>query len=496
LTGATGFLGRYLLRELLAAGRPVLVLARDLPGHSAQERVDEITAFACETHGRSLPRPVVLCGDLALPDVGLDSIDRRLVAQRCRAIVHAAACVALRHADNGEPWKTNVGGTQRLLEFCESAGIGEFHHVSTAFVCGNRPGPAREDGPSSQPGFHNDYERSKWEAERRVRSGERLRATIYRPSVIVGDSLTGHTSSYHAFYRFLELGDRLAQPVGAARRTLALRLPFRGDEPRNLVPVDWVARAIATVVQRPSWHGRTYHLTSPEPVLARSIKEIAEELLGIDGVMLAGAQKPADPSPIEETFFEHLDEYWPYADGDPLFDRRNTEDALPDLPCPTIDRAFLTRLIRFGVADRWGRASRNRVKRRGRLDCASYVERFFPEAVARSSLAKLPIDVNFGLDVHDGGQWQVRLRAGQPVEVRRGSVAGAAIVYRTDGATFDAIVRGRLTPQEAFFERRIQISGDVERALKLAVLFGQFVVECPYRSSPVPEQRDVVGVPA
>jgi hypothetical protein len=156
----------------------------------------------------------------------------------------------------------------------------------------------------------------------------------------------------------------------------------------------------------------------------------------------------------------------------------------------------LTRLIRFALADRWGRASRKKVTRRSQLDCASYVERFFPEAVVRSSLWKLPIDVNFDLDVRGGGQWQVRLRAGQPVEVRRGSIAGAAIVYRTDAATFEAIVCGRQTPQEAFFERRIQISGDVERALKLALLFGQFVRECPYRAGPIPEGRDAVGVPA
>src|SRR6516165_5877667 len=201
LTGATGFLGRYLLRELLAAGRSVIVLARDLPGQSAQERLDEVVARACETLGRSVPRPVVLCGELVQPALGLDSVDRDWLGRRCRVVVHSAACVALRSADSGEPWKTNVEGTQRLLAFCQAFGIGELHHVSTAFVCGKRRDRAREDKPRGMPDFHNDYERSKWEAERRVRSAEGIRATIYRPSVIVGDSVTGHTTSYHGLYR-------------------------------------------------------------------------------------------------------------------------------------------------------------------------------------------------------------------------------------------------------------------------------------------------------
>ena len=56
------------------------------------------------------------------------------------------------------------------------------------------------------------------------------------------------------------------------------------------------------------------------------------------------------------------------------------------------------------------------------------------------------------------------------------------MVYRTDAPTFAAVVRGRETPQEAFFDRRIEVEGDVEKALKLAVLFGHFAREFPYES--------------
>ena len=102
LTGATGFLGRYLLRELLAAGRPVAVLARDARGRPARERVDELVAFGSESLGRALPQPVVLSGDLALPGLGLGAAERDWLARHCRTVLHCAACVTLRRTLDGE----------------------------------------------------------------------------------------------------------------------------------------------------------------------------------------------------------------------------------------------------------------------------------------------------------------------------------------------------------------------------------------------------------
>jgi thioester reductase-like protein len=497
LTGATGFLGRYLLRELLAAGPPVAVLARDSRNRTARQRVDELVAFGGGSLVRALPPPVVLCGDLGLPGLGLQAADRAWLEEHCRAVVHAAACVTLRGTPYGEPWRTNVEGTQRLLDVCRAARIAELHHVSTAFVCGKRQGEVREDELDAEQEFHNEYEQSKCEAERRVRSAAGVRATIYRPSVIVGDSVTGHTSSYHAFYRFLELGYRLAQPTADGRLCLPLRVPFRGDERRNLVPVDWVARVIAAVVARPGRHGRTYHLSNPELVPVRVVKEVAEAVLGVDGVCWGGRGEPREAGTRENTFLEHLDEYRPYLGDDPTFDCRNTQTAVPDLPCPRIDRDVLARLIRFAVADSWGRASRGKAPSRARHSCADYVERFFPESAGRSSLARVPLDVSLGLEVRGpgGGRWAVRLRPGEPPSVTPGPAAGSAVVYRTDGATFEAVVRGRQTPQQAFFEHRIEIVGDVERALKLAVLFGEFVRECPYPARPVAEKSDGMRVP-
>jgi thioester reductase-like protein len=475
LTGATGFLGRHLLRELLATGRRVAVLARARHG-SAEERVRALL-------GPRQNLPVVLGGDLLLPDLGLSVGDRNWLARRCGTVVHAAADVSLHPAPGRDPWATNADGTRRLLELCRTLGIADLHHISTAFVCGDGPGPIREDDLDRGQGFRNDYERSKFEAERLVRSAPGLRATVYRPSLIVGDSRTGETSSYHGFYRFLELGARLAGPATATggRRRLPLRLPFRGDERRNLVPVDWVARAVVRLLERPTWHGCTFHLTAHEAVSVRLLKEVAADVLGLDGVGWADAVAPDDPTETERAFLDRLREYWPYLDGDPEFDCRNARAVLPDLPPPAVDAALLRRLIAFAVADDWGRQPR-RPRRPEESPCARYVEHFFPECLPRSELARLPVEAVVGLEVSGtgGGRWSFRLAAGAVRDLRRGAVPGVEVCYRTDAVTFAAVVDGREAAHDAFLARRIEIDGDVEKGLKLAVLFGRFVAEFPW----------------
>jgi predicted lipid carrier protein YhbT len=81
------------------------------------------------------------------------------------------------------------------------------------------------------------------------------------------------------------------------------------------------------------------------------------------------------------------------------------------------------------------------------------------------------------------------------VTVQRGCLA-AEVVYRLDPATFAAVVAGRLDVQEAFLNRQIEIEGDLEKGLKLAVLFAQLVRECPYPPVAIREVNHAATVPA
>jgi thioester reductase-like protein/predicted lipid carrier protein YhbT len=493
LTGATGLLGRHLLKDLLLSGRRVAVLVRDSRQADAAERVRQVVAFWSNLLKRPLPTPLVVTGNLNVTGLGLGPTERQWLSYNCGAILHAAASLSYRENPDGEPLKTNVEGTQRLIQLSQALGISEWHHVSTAFVCGTRSDLIGE-GELDTPAFHNAYERSKSEAEQFLHDSRGLLATIYRPAVIVGDRATGYTSTYTGVYRFLELAALLAE---SGDGHVPVRLPMTGEERFNLVPVDWVSGAIVRMLERQRWHGRTFHLASTLPVTARRLVEVASEELGFEGIQFAGPGDLDKRSPLEERVMYALAEYWPYLNGNPRFDRSNTIEALPDFLPPVVDRAVLQRLIRFAVRDDWGRTGAGRRPRsRVRVSaCADYIERIFPQQARRSPLARaagLHLSVSFDIEGIGGGRWSCRWCRGELVYVRRGLDPDAEVTYRTDTATLAEIVEGKQSPQEAFMQRRVAFVGNMETALKLAVLFGEFLRENPY--SPGMEARDAAAL--
>jgi thioester reductase-like protein len=492
LTGATGLLGRWLLHDLLAQGHPVAVLVRDAEQGPAAERIAALVDSWSAEQQRTLPTPLVLAGELGPDGPALSAAERSWFGRHRPAVVHAAANLSFRETADGEPWRTNVVGTESLLLLCQDLGISEWHQVSTAFVCGRRAGLIPEEGIDDRPSFHNPYEESKFQAEQLLRRTADLRTTVYRPSLIVGDSRTGQTTTFNGLYRFLELGTRLA--AGAV--DLPLRLPLRGDEPWDLVPVDWVSQAIVELIGRPRWHGHTFHLVSRSPVSSRLVRDVAAEVLKIGGVEFAGPGGVENHTRLEQLFSDGIQEYWPYLGGAPQFVSENTRAALPELPPPCVDRSMLERLIRFAAASRWGRGPRQVAAARSSAEapwnCGQYIEQIFPNQARRSRLAReAGLDLTVGIDLRGpgGGQWSCKWRQGELVYAKSGLEKDATVTYHTDTATFDAVVRGRQTPQEAFFEQRISITGDLETALKLAVLFGQFLAEtrmaAPHRTEVV-----------
>ncbi len=494
LTGATGLLGRYLLRDLLARGRRVGVLVRDSGDKSAADRLAELVAFGSETLGRTLPRPVLLHGDLTAPGLGLGTAERRWLARQAESVVHSAAYVCYQPRPDGEPWQTNVHGTRRLLELCRSLGLNEVHHLSTAFVCGDRRGVVQEDELDCGGGGGNAYEQSKFAAEQMIRGFDGIRATIYRPSVVVGDSRTGYTSTYHHFYRFLELAVRLSSgPAGERgsrprRHRLPLRLPLTGEETQNLVPVDWVSQALVELLHRPRWHGRTYHLTARQSVRLQEIKAIIEDLLHLEGLQWVGRTGLTSPTSLEHLVQEQFRDYWSYLHRGLVFDCRNTREALPDLPPPPFDRDLVVRLLRFAREDGWGR-ERSRSGLTRTPDLGRYLEEILPGQIQQSTIASaLPRGLQFALDIRGpgGGQWACHC-GDRTLAVRQGPDPGAALTFRMDVPTFDSLLSGRQTAQKAFFDGRIEMDGDMEKALKLAMLIEQFLAQRP--EHPYSKQR-------
>ena len=375
LTGATGLLGQYLLRDLLLEGTAVAVLIRSQEQERAEDRLEQLMNYWEAELYRKLPRPVCLEGDLTHADLGLSPEARRWISKHCATVLHNAASLTFVGKDRSrDPWLTNLMGTANILELCRQTGVRQLHYMSTAYVCGKRPGSIFEAELEHTAGFRNDYEHSKFEAERLLRSASFLDSlTVYRPATIVGDSRTGYTTTYHGLYSYFQFAWILRQYASLqadGRWCIPLRLNVTGDEGRNLIPVDWVSAVTRYLVLNSKAHGQTYHLTPLEPVTARAIEEAMCSHFGYYGPTFVGPDGLArgDLNEVERRFYEHVDRYAPYWTKEPVFDCTNTRTAVPHLPCPRIDTPCLHRLMSFAIQDRWGKrrtphAARSRERR-------------------------------------------------------------------------------------------------------------------------------------
>lgn len=357
-TGATGLLGGYLLRDLSKAEKRLAVVVRKSRIESARGRIESIMARWERILGYALPRPVVLSGDITKPLLGFDEDAIEWVRQNCEDILHNAASLSFEETSDGEPFRSNVLGAQNTLDLCQQTGIRRFFHVSTAYVCGLRTGHIRENELDEGQQPANPYEASKIEAEKMVRGTSYLdHVTVFRPSIIIGDSVSGYTSTYHGFYAPLKSFYALTSYASDEfdSRDLMKTLGFSGSERKNFIPVDWVSSVMTHVICRPELHGQIYHLTPDEAI---SVAEVTDSMAR--SVAKYGQIKPkADLSlqglaSLGDQFQELLSAYRSYWRNDPVFDKSNTDRAAPHIKCPALSPALMDRLCRFAIQANFG----------------------------------------------------------------------------------------------------------------------------------------------
>jgi thioester reductase-like protein len=353
LTGGTGFLGEYLMAELLDRDHCVWAMYRN-----ESRKLDTIRFLGSMGLPRSADSLNWFKGEVLDADEqweewckqypGLDDVD---------TLLHSAAATRLHMDEFGEPLKTNLGSAKVLHKLVQRRPM-KCHLISTAYVCGMVEGERVMEINHPRGDFVNVYEESKWEAEQIWMN----QATLLRPSIIIGHSETARCTSFSGWYILVQaahLLDRLMREVPEEQRLgLGINVPAYPDATANIITVDYVAQAVVRIIENQENHNKIFHLTHPDPPTHQWTLDWITKRFRIGGLNFAGAGAPfTQPrNTIERMVWRQMQTILFHFSNNPLFDRTNTMGAVPHLDVPPITEDLANRLVEYAVEWDWGQS--------------------------------------------------------------------------------------------------------------------------------------------
>lgn len=250
VTGATGFIGRYLVQELVENREgPIHVLCR-AGSLGRMERL--IRQWGSD-------RVVPVIGDLSSPSLG---VDPAWVAEHRGDVEHFFHLAAIYDitADDATNDAMNIDGTRNALALAEDLQAGRFHQVSSVAAAGDYHGRFTEEMFDEGQPLPSPYHRTKFESEKIVREESSVPWRVYRPAIVVGSSADGAMDKIDGPYYLFPVIKRL-------RDALPSWLPMVGVDlgDTNVVPVDYVAKAMDHLAHVEGHDGEAFHLVNPEP---------------------------------------------------------------------------------------------------------------------------------------------------------------------------------------------------------------------------------------
>ncbi len=257
VTGATGFIGRNLVEQLLDRDGTIYVLVRE----GSRGRLEELLNRWGAEEGRIVP----VIGDLSQEKLGCEEVIDDLRGE-IDHFFHLAAIYDMT-ADAESQRVANVEGTREAVRLAEELDAKRFHMVSSIAAAGLYKGTFTEEMFDEAENVENHpYFQTKHESEAVVREECSVPWRVYRPGIVVGHSETGEMDKIDGPYYFFKLLQR-------ARNALPQWFPGVGIEGRkiNIVPVDYVARAMDHIAHIDGFDGQAFHLTDPKPLSAGQV---------------------------------------------------------------------------------------------------------------------------------------------------------------------------------------------------------------------------------
>lgn len=250
VTGATGFIGKRLVKKLLERkGAVVHFLIRK----ESADKVADLRSFWGVGPARAIP----VFGDLTAKKLGVAAEDVKKLKGQIDHFYHLAAVYDL-GADEETQVAVNIEGTRNTVDLAKAIDAGHFHHVSSIAAAGLYEGVFREDMFEEAEGLDHPYFQTKHESEKIVRQDCKVPWTVYRPAMVVGDSTTGEMDKIDGPYYFFKLIQRLRQLLPPWMPTVGLE----GGRV-NIVPVDFVVNALNVISHQKDIGKKCFHLVDP-----------------------------------------------------------------------------------------------------------------------------------------------------------------------------------------------------------------------------------------
>lgn len=281
LTGFPGFIAEKLVKRLAANDTHFLLLVQKQFVGKALREVEKIARQTAV----SLDNFSIIEGDITRENLGMSEKNLETVRRETTDVYHLAAVYDL-GVEKKLAYRVNVEGTRNVNQLVvDLPRLRRYNYISTCYVAGKRTGEIRENELEHSAGFRNYYEETKYLAEVEVEKlKDKLPVTIYRPSVVVGDSETGETAKYDGIYsliNYLRKAPNLLRFVNVGNSAVKL----------NLVPVDFVVEGIAALAKDENAVGKTVALADPNPLTTEQLfDEIAESLTNKQSVIKPPAQ--------------------------------------------------------------------------------------------------------------------------------------------------------------------------------------------------------------